>query len=91
VAAGAANRDPAKFEDPDKFNIFRKREHKHFAFAYGPHVCIGQHLARVEMTRALNAILDHLPNLRLDPGKPKPEIRGTMMRVPEHIYVRFGE
>jgi cytochrome P450 len=90
VATGAANRDPAKFPNPDKFDIFRKPQHKHFAFAYGPHVCIGQHLARVEMTRALNAILDHLPNLRLDPEKPAPQIRGIMMRTPEHLYVRFG-
>ena len=89
VAAGAANRDPARFPDPDKFDIFRKPQHRHFAFAYGPHVCIGQHLARVEMTRALNAILDNLHHLRLDPDRPAPEIRGIMMRVPKHLYVRF--
>jgi cytochrome P450 len=89
VASGAANRDPARFPDPDRFDIFRKPQHKHFAFAYGPHVCIGQHLARVEMTRALNAILDHLPNLRLDPDRPAPEIHGIMMRVPHHLHVRF--
>jgi cytochrome P450 len=90
VAAGAANRDPQRFPDPDRFNIFRKPEHRHFAFAYGPHVCIGQHLARVEMTRALNSILDRLPNVRLDPEQPAPQIRGIMMRVPKHIHVRFG-
>jgi cytochrome P450 len=89
VAAGAANRDPERFPDPDRFDIFRKPVHRHFAFAYGPHVCIGQHLARVEMTRALNAILDRLPGIRLDPDRPAPQIRGIMMRVPQHIYVRF--
>jgi cytochrome P450 len=89
VAAGAANRDPAKFDEPDKFNIFRRSQHRHFAFAFGPHICIGQHLARVEMTRALHAILDGLPNVRLDPDKPKPEIQGIMMRVPKHVYVSF--
>lgn len=88
VAAGSANRDPSRFEDPDRFDIFRKKQ-RHFAFAFGPHVCIGQHLARVEMTRALNAILDHLPNVRLDPDMPPPRIQGTMMRVPKHIHVRF--
>jgi cytochrome P450 len=90
VAAGAANRDPQRFADPDLFNIFRQPEHRHFAFAFGPHVCIGQHLARVEMTRALNAVLDRLPNLRLDPARPAPQIRGIMMRVPKHIHVSFG-
>lgn len=89
VASGSANRDPSRFENPDQFNIFRDRKNRHFAFAFGPHVCIGQHLARVEMTRALNAILDRLPNVRLDPDMPPPQIQGTMMRVPKHIYVRF--
>jgi len=90
VLAGSANRDPSRFADPDKFDIYRKPAHRHFAFAFGPHVCIGQHLARVEMTRALNAILDRLPNLRLDPAAPAPEINGIMMRVPHSIPVVFG-
>ncbi|MGY3323972.1 cytochrome P450 [Pseudomonas fluorescens] len=90
VVAGSANRDESKFPDPDAFDIFRKPQHRHFAFSFGPHVCIGQHLARVEMTRALTAILDGLPNLRLDPDKPAPQVRGTMMRVPHSIHVKFG-
>ena len=89
VVLASANRDPAKFPDPDRFDIFRDRSVRNLAFASGPHVCIGQHLARVEMTRALNAILDRLPNLRLDPGKPAPDIRGHILRVPEHIHVTF--
>lgn len=88
VVAGAVNRDPSLHENPDKFDIHRKRL-AHYSFSRGPHICVGQHLARVEMTRALHAVLDHLPNLRLDPDKPEPQIRGMMMRVPEHIYVRF--
>jgi cytochrome P450 len=89
VVLASANRDPAKFNDPDRFDIFRERKVRHLAFASGPHVCIGQHLARVEMTRALNAVLDRLPNLRLDPDKPAPDIRGHILRVPDHIHVRF--
>lgn len=89
VVLGSANRDPAKFADPDAFDIFRDRKVRHLAFANGPHVCIGQHLARVEMTRALNAILDRMPGLRLDPDKPAPDIRGHLLRVPDHIHVRF--
>lgn len=90
AVAGAANRDPNLFPDPDAFNIRRERR-AHYAFARGPHICVGQHLARVEMTRALHAVMDHMPNLRLDPAKPAPEIRGIMMRVPAHIHVRFGD
>jgi hypothetical protein len=47
------------------------------------------HLARVEMTRAMNAVLDNLAGLRLDTKRPAPEIRGSMMRVPKHIHVQF--
>ena len=90
VVAGAANRDPAVFPDPDKFDIFRKRE-PHYSFSRGPHLCVGQHLAKVEMTRAMHAVLDHLPNLRFDPDKPEAEIRGSMMRAPKHLFVRFGD
>jgi cytochrome P450 len=84
-----ANRDPKIFTDPACFNIHRKRE-RHVAFGYGAHLCLGQHLARLEMTRAINAILDRLPNLRLDPSKPEPEIRGVYMRTPRNIHVLFG-
>jgi hypothetical protein len=42
------------------------------------------------MTRALNAVLDRLPAVRLDPDRPRPQIQGIMMRVPKHIFVRFG-
>ena len=89
VVAGAANRDPSKFVDPDRFDIRRKNANRHFSFSSGPHICIGQHLARVEMTRAMTAILDRLPHLRLDPDRPPPAIRGAMMRVPHHLFVRF--
>jgi cytochrome P450 len=88
VVAGSANRDPDLFDDPDAFNIFRDRR-AHYSFSRGAHICVGQHLARVEMTRALHAVIDHLPGLRLDPDKHAPEIRGAMMRVPAHIHVRF--
>jgi len=89
VVNGSANRDPSRYEDPDAFNIFRKAGTRHMAFAYGSHVCIGQHLARLEMTRAMNALLDKLPNLRLDPDMPPPQIRGCNSRYPQHIHVRF--
>jgi cytochrome P450 len=85
---GAANHDPEVFEDPDSYNLFRRRI-PNFSFARGPHICVGQHLARLEMTRALHAILDNLRNLRLDPDKPAPELRGCIMRAPQHIHVKF--
>ena len=89
VVAGAANRDPQKWDHPDQFDIFRPRK-AHWSFSRGPHICVGQHLARVEMTRALEAVLDRLPGVQLDPGKPVPDALGVMMRVPRHLHVRFS-
>lgn len=86
---GSANRDERKFPDPDRYDIFRDRSHRHFGFGTGPHVCIGQHLARLEMERALTAVLDRLPNLRLDPDYPPPVSRGFHLRTPRHIHVLF--
>jgi cytochrome P450 len=59
-----ANRDPEVFEDPDTLNIGRGRR-DHVAFGYGPHQCLGQHLARLELRVALEALLRRLPGLRL--------------------------
>jgi len=89
VITGSANRDlQYHYPDPDTFNVFR-RPGRHFAFAYGPHVCLGLHLVRIEMQRALNALLDNLPNLRLDPAKPPPCILGLHARAPNAIHVLF--
>ena len=88
VVQGSANRDPARFSDPDEFDIFRKPG-RNLAFAYGPHVCLGMHLARLELVRSLNALLDRLPNLRLDPDMPPPKILGLNSRAPTAIHVRF--
>jgi cytochrome P450 len=89
VLTGVGNRDPFVYPDPDRFDMMRPNLKRHWAFAAGPHICLGQHLARFEMTRALNSLLDRLPTLRLDPAQPRPEIRGFSMRLPKHIHVRF--
>ena len=52
------------------------------AFGNGPHVCLGQHVARAEMTIAINALLDRLPNLRLDPDAEPPAFIGFYERGP---------
>jgi cytochrome P450 len=53
VSIAAANRDPASFPDPDRFDVRRANARQHLAFAGGPHVCIGMHLARLEAHTAL--------------------------------------
>lgn len=88
VVLAAANRDPAVYDEPDRFDIHRPPR-RHAAFGYGAHLCLGQHLARVEMNAALNALLDRLGNLRLDPDHPPPEIDGLTLRGPHAVHVRF--
>ena len=61
---GAANRDPARFRDPDRFDMARTRN-RHVAFAFGPHFCLGAALAREELRIALDHLLDRLPGLEL--------------------------
>lgn len=63
-----ANRDSARFAEPDRFRLDRKRSEvsKHLSFGYGIHFCIGAPVARLEAQIALNMLLDRFPNLRLE-------------------------
>jgi len=56
----------------------------------GVHVCLGMHLARLEMRFAVNRLLDRLPDLRLDPAGDDPHIRGHVFRCPTSLPVLFG-
>ena len=81
-----ANRDPAVFANPDVFNPGRPNLRRHVAFAQGPHVCVGVHLARLEARAALGALLGRLPGLRLDPERPA-QVRGLVFRKPARLDV----
>jgi len=85
VSVTAANRDPATFPDPDAFDARRANARLHLAFAAGPHVCIGMHLARLEAQAALGCLLDGLPGLRLDPDRRSPGPRGLVFRKPAAV------
>ena len=88
VSLGAANRDPGWHDDPDAFDIFRAGA-SHMSFGDGVHKCLGMHLARMEMRVLLNAVLDRLPGLRLDPEADDPHIHGLIFRSPPSLPVRF--
>ena len=84
ISITAANRDPATFPEPDALRPGRDNARRHLAFAGGPHVCVGMHLARLEAHTALALLLERLPRLRLDPARP-PEIRGLVFRKPPEL------
>jgi cytochrome P450 len=86
ISIAAANRDPASFIDPDNFDVTRPNAKQHLAFAGGPHVCIGMHLARLEAHTAITRVLHRLPDLRLDPAEPHPTPRGLVFRKPPSLH-----
>ena len=88
VSVASANRDPARYDDPDRF-VFDRTNINHLTFGYGPHLCLGMHLARMETRVAINALFDRLPNLRLDPDAEPPQITGVAFRSPASLQVRF--
>jgi cytochrome P450 len=88
VSIAGANRDPAVFSDPDRFDIRRENARLNLAFAQGPHFCLGAHLARTETAIAIRRLLDRLPALRLDPDHPNAP-RGLVFRKPPVLRVRW--
>lgn len=65
LSARTANRDDKIFEDPDRLDVNRGDVHRHIAFGYGNHNCLGQNLARVEFDIVINTLFARIPELRL--------------------------
>ena len=86
---GAANRDPALFEQPDRFDIHRFNAKDHLSFAIGKHYCLGAALGRLEAQVGLGVLLERLPNLRPDPSHGDAP-RGHEFRSPPALWVCWG-
>ncbi|WP_225724964.1 MULTISPECIES: cytochrome P450 [unclassified Nocardia] len=87
LSLAGANRDPAVFADPARFDITRSNAKEHLTFSSGVHVCLGASLARMEGAYALRALFERFPDLRLD-GQPRRRQLFTLHgyeRMPVHL------
>jgi cytochrome P450 len=82
LCIGAANRDPAQFADPERFDIGRT-PNRHLAFGTGAHQCAGMALARLEGAIAISRFLARFPDYALD-GEP---VRGGRVRFRGYLSV----
>jgi 4-methoxybenzoate monooxygenase (O-demethylating) len=84
---GAANRDPRKFDDPDSFDIERDAAGVHLALGTGPHICIGQMIARLEAECILGALARRVE--RIEPtGEPEYRLVNTL-RTLDRLPIRL--
>jgi hypothetical protein len=88
LAIGAANRDPARFDDPDAFEVARRDNH-HIAFGFGIHYCFGAPLARLQAQIVVRALIDRMPSIGLEDAsvswRPNIVLRGL-----QALPVRFA-
>ena len=94
VALASADRDPARFPDPDTFDIRRSaapgRSQSHLAFGHGVHFCLGAPLARLEARIALRTLLERCPDLALDPDAgPYEWLPGLLIRGVRRLPLRW--
>jgi len=90
MQVSSANRDESRFPDPDRFDPRRPNGGQHLAFGAGPHYCLGQPLARMELQVALGTMTRKLPNLRLRDGADALTMRtGSLLEGFEDVWVTW--
>jgi cytochrome P450 len=84
---GAANRDGARFERPEELDLSRRMEDGHLAFGAGPHVCLGQHIAKIEIDAMLREVLSRMTDFELA-GEPE-WLPSNFISGPKSMPLRF--
>lgn len=87
----AANRDPAYYTCPAGPNVHRKAPRDHLGFHVGPHACVGQGLARVQLSTIFSVVLERLQDLRQDPDAEQPHFGGHFIRGWRPLNILFTE
>ncbi|MRH88376.1 cytochrome P450 [Nocardia sp. SYP-A9097] len=88
LSLAGANRDPAVFDDPHRFDVARPNANQHLAFSSGVHACFGANLARMEAGHALRALFERFPDMR---SAAPPRLRRQLtFRGYEHMPVQLG-
>jgi cytochrome P450 len=87
---GSANRDETVFTNPAHFDITRSDARKHLAFGYGIHTCVGQQLAKIEFTIALEELTRRIPGLRLKRDQKFDFAYNCSFRVPTALHVEWA-
>ena len=85
----AANRDPSRFPDPDKFDIERGNARAHLAFGKGPHMCVGNMLSRKEMFVAFDELLERLDNFAIPEGGEITVLPNILLRGVTRLPITF--
>jgi len=85
----SANRDEARFDNSEAFDITRKDARRHVAFGYGRHVCLGASLARFESVIILEELSKRLPSMRLVEGQSLMPVEAVQFRGPAQLWVEW--
>ncbi len=85
----AANRDPKKFSDPDRFDIERTNARTHLSFGKGPHMCVGNMLSRKEMVVAFDELLERLDNFAVADENAIRILPNILLRGVTHLPITF--
>ena len=85
---GAANRDPERFEEPDRLDLTR-RDNRHVSFSWGPHFCLGAALTRAEGQIAFRSLLERFPDIQITESEPE-RVRSMVLRGFKRLSVELG-